>query len=262
MTVALFSWGYWGWGNATRQLVQAADAAEAAHGFEPPVFVDVRLRRQGRARGFGGNAFRDLVGASRYLWMEDLGNEDVATGAGGITIRKPEAVAKLLELALQAAKSQRRVIFYCACEYPWVDGKRSCHRDKITDLLLAHAKKLGRRLVIEEWPGGDPVEERLEIDRKFFSAVMRGRMSVPFEVAQLFAGLPWGSQVSLHCKGEDGTGVATVGPARFAAASKNGEGFWYLPVMEPAVPGATRETLIRSAEKWRKARGLHKRETR
>jgi hypothetical protein len=35
--MTMFSWGYYGWGNATAQFVQAADAAEAARGFAPPM---------------------------------------------------------------------------------------------------------------------------------------------------------------------------------------------------------------------------------
>jgi hypothetical protein len=47
----LFSWGFWGWGTSTPQLVEATDALEAARGFNPPVFVDTRLLRSGRAPG-------------------------------------------------------------------------------------------------------------------------------------------------------------------------------------------------------------------
>src|SRR5438128_12186479 len=32
------------------------------------------------------------------------------------------AVAELVDLALGAAEANRRIIFYCACEYPRVDG--------------------------------------------------------------------------------------------------------------------------------------------
>jgi hypothetical protein len=52
-----FSWGYWGWGNSVPQFLQAAAAHEAARGFMPPAFADVRLRRSGRAPGFNGRAF-------------------------------------------------------------------------------------------------------------------------------------------------------------------------------------------------------------
>jgi hypothetical protein len=65
MTITVFSWGFWGWGNATKQLVNATDIAERMQGFEEPIFVDIRFRRQGRAKGFVGDAFRDSVGASR-----------------------------------------------------------------------------------------------------------------------------------------------------------------------------------------------------
>jgi hypothetical protein len=41
----LFTWGYYGWGNHTPQLVEAVDAVETSRGFEPPIFVDIRIRR-------------------------------------------------------------------------------------------------------------------------------------------------------------------------------------------------------------------------
>ena len=119
---------------------------EIAEEFRPPIFLDVRLRRQGRAKGFVGNAFRDLVGESRYRWMEDLGNLTIATGGRGVRIKNPAAVSELLERAVQAAGERRRVIFYCACEFPRLDGKLACHRLEITDRLLAHAKKIGRSI--------------------------------------------------------------------------------------------------------------------
>ena len=105
---------------------------ERARGFRPPIFVDTRLRRQGRAKGFVGSAFRDLVGEARYRWMQDLGNAHIASGERGIKIKCPQAATDLLELAFKALKDHRHVIFYCACDFPWCEGKRHCHRDKIT----------------------------------------------------------------------------------------------------------------------------------
>jgi hypothetical protein len=61
-----FSWGFSGWGNATRQLVAAIDAAERQRAFAPPMFIDIRFRRSGRAVGFRDDAFEDLVGWRRY----------------------------------------------------------------------------------------------------------------------------------------------------------------------------------------------------
>lgn len=60
--VNLFSFGYWGSGNATRQLVRAIDVVEGSRGFEPPLFVDIRMRREGRAAGFVGEAFARFEG--------------------------------------------------------------------------------------------------------------------------------------------------------------------------------------------------------
>jgi len=54
--------GLLGLGQCNRQLVEATNAAEHARGFKPPIFVDIRLRRQGRAQGFVSNAFCNLVG--------------------------------------------------------------------------------------------------------------------------------------------------------------------------------------------------------
>ena len=45
----IFTWGYYGWGNATPQLLAAVDAVETNRGFEPPNFVDIRIRRTVRA---------------------------------------------------------------------------------------------------------------------------------------------------------------------------------------------------------------------
>ena len=260
MTITLFSWGYWGWGNATERLVEAFDKAEKSREFRPPLFVDARLRRQGRAKGFVGNAFRDLVGTSRYRWIQDLGNLAIATGSGGVQIKNPAAVADLLDLALHAADERRRVIFYCACEYPALDGALACHRRTIADLLLAHAKKIGRSISIVEWPGDTPTETRISVDKKMFSAIMRGRMSVPFADDRLptFAALPWASMLTVECDDDGRTGIVAVGPARFSA-SNDGTGFWYLPLVEPADPHATKEALLRRSVKWREARGLSER---
>ena len=262
MSLTLFSWGYWGWGNATPQLVQAADAAEAAKGFRPPIFLDVRLRRQGRAKGFVGNAFCDMVGESRYRWIEDLGNLAIAAGREGVEIKSPSAVAELLKHAVHAADEGRRVIFYCACEYPSLDGKLTCHRLEIADRLLDHANRVGQPITIVEWPGGEPAETRLKVDRKTFSSVMRGRRSIPFTSDRLhdLAGLPWGTSLALECEGDAITEYVAVGPPKFATSTKRA-GFWYLPVIEPPQPGATKESLHKHAAQWRKAHGLDERKS-
>ena len=86
--ITLFSWGYWGWGNATDKLLAAVDATEKARGFEPPFFVDIRLRRSVRAKGFDGDAFGQLLQPARHRHMSSLGNQNIATRKAGIKIEE------------------------------------------------------------------------------------------------------------------------------------------------------------------------------
>jgi hypothetical protein len=194
--LVLFSWGYWGWGNATAELIRAVDAAEASRGFEPPIFVDIRIRRSVRAKGFTGDAFEKAVGLGRYRWIQDLGNESVLTGRRGRCIRNPRAAARLLDLALEAAQRRRRILFFCACEFPI-----SCHRDDVAKLVLAEARRRGIALVVEEWPGGQPADILLTLDEVEFRRVASGAKSIrignqlPLGAA---ASVAWGSPLKLN----------------------------------------------------------------
>src|SRR6266849_159936 len=98
--ITLFTWGYWGWGTTTDRLVEAAGAVERARGFEPPLFVDIRIQRSVRAAGFKGGAFPRTVGRERYVWMRSLGNAAVLERVPGIRINDPAAADTLLDLAL------------------------------------------------------------------------------------------------------------------------------------------------------------------
>src|SRR5262245_2176608 len=100
----LFTRGYYGWGNATPQLVEAVDAVEASRGFEPPTFVDIRIRRTVRAKGFRGSAFEKLLGPTRHRWMKSLGNKFILTRTGpSPQIADRSAAGELLDLALESA---------------------------------------------------------------------------------------------------------------------------------------------------------------
>lgn len=124
MATTLFTWGYYGWGNHTPQLVKAVDAVEASRGFQPPVFVDIRIRRAVRAKGFQGSKFEELLGQDRYRWMKSLGNEQIVKKSGpAIQIADPSAAEELLDLALEMAKQKRRLLFFCSCIYPRDKGR-------------------------------------------------------------------------------------------------------------------------------------------
>ena len=149
-TITLFSFGYWGWGSATTQLVQAIDAVEAARGHAAPLFVDIRISRSVRAKGFDGSAFEAVVGPPRYLWLDALGNLGIQDG-GDMRIKDPTAANTLLDIAERCAHENRRVLFFCACATP-----SKCHRSAVTQLLLKAAARRKLPVEVVEWPGGEP----------------------------------------------------------------------------------------------------------
>jgi len=110
--LSMFSWGFAGWGNATPQLIAAVDAAERKRGFNPPIFVDIRFKRTGRAKGFKDHTFEDLLGWRRYRWMPTLGSSAIVTRKRKTTIAAPKAARQLLDMALEASDRSARVIFF------------------------------------------------------------------------------------------------------------------------------------------------------
>jgi hypothetical protein len=226
MTTTIFTWGYYGWGNHTPHLVEAVDAVESSRGFQPPFFVDIRIRRSVRAAGFTGPALEKLVGKDRHRWMKSLGNKFIETRTGpSIQIADPSAAKELLDLAVESASDKQRLIFFCSCPWPRWDGKVGCHRTTVASLVLKAATKRAIRVKVVEWPGGEPKRIDLEVSPKDFAAVKKGRMTVPLgrkvDLAQ-FAGLPWCSIATLHSGGESLHRV--VGPAIFQTIG------WVLPI--------------------------------
>ncbi len=227
----MFSWGYWGWGNATLELRKAVDAVERSRGFKPPIFVDVRLKRSVRAVGFNGNAFGNLLGEGRYHWINRLGNERIGTGQGGVKIADPSAAPELLELAIEADKQKRRVIFFCSCEYLRFDDGFKCHRWNVGTLLLKAAEKAELPLQVQEWPGGDSERFTVKLDDNQLKKLWRSGRYVPLGGLQQLpklAGLPHGSVVRLESRqgSEEHEFDIVSGPTVYRS------GQWRLPVYE------------------------------
>lgn len=249
----IFTWGYYGWGNHTRRLIRAVDLVERERGFNPPIFVDIRIRRNVRAAGFTGPAFERLLGPGRYRWMKSLGNRFIETRTGPrVQIASPTAAAELLDVAIESGRNEQRVLFFCSCQWPRCDGKISCHRTTVARLLLKEARKRGTRLQVVEWPGGEPKHTELGVTPEVFDAVRRGRMSVPLgkrAALAAFAGMPWCSIVTLASRGEKLHRI--VGPA----IVQRGE--WVLPVLFLYFDPATdMVTYRKQAEKVRRSWGL------
>ena len=253
MTTTLFTWGYYGWGNHTPDLVEAVDAVETSRGFQPPIFVDIRIRRSVRAAGFTGPAFERLLGQDRYRWMRSLGNTFIETRTGpDIQIAEPTAADELLDLAIEKDRHKQRLLFFCSCQWPKCDGKIACHRATVAELVLKAATKRGVHVEVVEWPGGDPKRIDLEVTPKDFAAVTKGRRTVPLgkrvDLAQV-AGLPWSSRAKLH-SGEE-TLHRVVGPAISQTSG------WSLPVLHGSLDPATGLNEYRQeAKKLRNELGL------
>ncbi len=239
--LTLFTWGYWGWGSATGQLIEAVDAVEMDRGYEPPLFVDIRISRSVRARGFDGSAFENAVGVSRYRWLDVLGNAAVK-GGGAMRIMDPAAADTLLDIALACARNHQRILFFCACEFP-----ATCHRSKIADLVFQAAGHRKLPVQVVEWPGGEPRLGSFEVQlsKTAFEKVYRGGKSIPLDdpvpLAEM-AAVPWYSLVLIRHNKEQK--LLVTGPIRYR------KGGWYLPsygYIEPDEPANRTRRHIQEA---------------
>jgi hypothetical protein len=240
--LTLFTFGYWGWGNATRELIRVVDAKERKKGFKPPIFFDIRYSRNVRAKGFRGNAFERLLPRGRYRWFPRLGNSHIATG-GGIKIADPYSARILLEEALRYAKDNRRVILFCACPEPC-----KCHRRIVANLVLKEATRIGREIRIVEWPGGAPLRTTVRVNESIYEAVSSWRLAnVPLRGRPRdLVCLPWGSIVDIE-SGKQSFPIMT-GPAEYHNA-------WLLPIWEQCEPSMHATQLRSRSEKFCKRFG-------
>ncbi|MGE0400324.1 MAG: hypothetical protein AB7T06_26655 [Kofleriaceae bacterium] len=145
-----FQWGYAGWGNHTRFVVDLVDRIEAARGFAPPLFADIRIRRAVRAVGFRDRAFETLLGPDRYVWLRGLGNRRILDPSlTEHVLDDPRDIETLA--ALITVRTDRRVIYFCSCASP--AKQHTCHRALVTKTLLAHARRKKLAITADEWPG-------------------------------------------------------------------------------------------------------------
>jgi hypothetical protein len=248
--IQIFSFGYYGWGNSTPQLVQAVDAVERRRGFKPPIFVDIRIRRAVRAPGFNGNAFEKLLGEKRHRWMKALGNKQIVNRTGPpIQIAEPSAVNDLLDLAIVAAEDRRRLIFFCSCAWPRFQGRVKCHRTRVAALAIKAAERRQLDVEVVEWPGGKASLMDLPIDSMSFDGLMRDRFYVPagrLALAQS-AAIAWGSTATITADGQHVQAV--IGPAQFRRGS------WQLPILFQGESHSLSD-IRRESAKVRKAYGF------
>jgi hypothetical protein len=252
--VTAFTWGYWGWGTHADDFVRNVDAVERARGWRRPLFVDIRIRRMVRAPDFQQNAFEKIVGQQRYRWMKTLGNRSIITKKRRLEIADPKAVNDLLECVLKAHDEKRRVLFFCACEYPGTVHSPNCHRATVGGLLLEAAHRKGVRLTVAEWPGGEPRTAELRTSPQAVKKVLRGATRVPLLELSLrdnpdLTSLPWCSRLKLS-SGESSVAIVS-GPAKKIGRE------WFLPILGPEIrkETVTLTTLQKMASHLRRSLG-------
>lgn len=240
-----FMWGYEGWGPHTRALVRVVDEIEKSRGMTPPLFVDVRYRRNVRAVGFRGNAFEQLIGRRRYRWIKKLGNENIGSD-GRIKIADQSGIIELLQLIIEAEEANQRVIFFCSCPEPCY-----CHRLHVARLAVRAAHWHGIDLTVSEWPGGAPRAITLPIGHLLVRNALRNATRISLDELQTnkvreLTSLPWYSRVDLVS--DKGHAAIMSGPAQLAAAG------WYLPSIAPH-DCRTTDTLTtlkkRALQRWK-----------
>jgi hypothetical protein len=242
-----FTWGYHGWGSESKHFVRAADWMEKKRGFLPPVFVDLRFARAGRAANFKGNLFRDIVGSHRYVWMPKLGNKRIKTKTGKrMQIADPAAAVVLFNQILKLSKKRRRVVMFCACPQPMHGGRPACHRALVADLLLKEAKTHRLTLQLSEWPGEQPVSMTVRAGK---SQIDMKRCTVPLGPLDgkrpSMAVLGWGSRIRFETPEWHRTII--TGPADVQ------RGQWTLGVFEDATFSGKAEASALSRKFVKKA---------
>lgn len=260
-TLTLFTWGYWGWGTAAHWFVDAADAVETSRGFRPPQFVDIRISRSVRAPGFNGPSFERTLGPSRYQWMPALGNVAILQG-GKLQIKNPTAAEDLLDLAEERHGERRRVLFFCACEFPGLENRGGCHRTTVARLVLEAAARRHLKAQIVEWPGGEPLNAlKITVSPDAFSRLNRGAKSIlltePVSLANV-ASIPWYSFAEIQPSGATNAsrGVLT-GPAKYDRKSG-----WWVPRLKDTHLTRPSDALRQRIQKLRSEGGFEPRRTR
>jgi hypothetical protein len=227
-TIKAFTWGYYGWGSASKDFIRAVDAHEKTRGFQPPLFIDIRFHRSVKAANFQDRTFERIVGPERYLWEKRLGNKQIGEKTGArLQISDPHSADEVLERIINLSNQRQRVLMFCSCMQALHLGEVSCHRAVVADLLLEAAKKRRLKLEVAEWPGDDPVYTVVDADAEQERALSKGLRYVPIGLANgpvpPLATLGWGSQVNF--RSDSASRLVVTGPA-YIRKSK-----WHLEIL-------------------------------
>ena len=146
--VGIFSFGYWGWGSRVKELKRSFLKFNKTTRGRGILWVDIRIRRNVRAKGFNGDKTEELFGAHSYVWMKDFGNVNILDGRNGVTIKNYQAgFSQLCEVVKKAKRQNLDLILFCACECV-----SECHRNNVMRWLKQ--KRISGAKVYGEFPAG------------------------------------------------------------------------------------------------------------
>jgi hypothetical protein len=131
LEVGIFSFGYWDWGSRVKELRRRFLKYNKNSRGRGILWVDIRIRRNVRAKGFNGDKPQQLLGKRNYVWLQDFGNEDILNHRAGVKIRNyEEGFRQLRELVRRAKTSKNDLILFCSCEC-----LSECHRNNVMKWL-------------------------------------------------------------------------------------------------------------------------------
>lgn len=202
----IYTFGYEGWGPHLSLLKKTFEAQNMLIRGRGLRWVDVRLKKQSRAKSFTGSNPEKLFGSNKYTHIKELGNESIATKSNKIKLFDQKlGYAKLENELLKARAENKDLILFCSCI-----AYDECHRKKIVESSPMNIKKAYYKNpfydYVPEWP---PVrEEYVEINlcklyprRKFkFTNSdilhLKTKVNIPGYVSPLV--IPYGVRISFY----------------------------------------------------------------
>jgi hypothetical protein len=134
-SVTLHSYGCWA-AERDRSAQRGGRCRRCELRTQTTVFADVRLKRSERPKGFSGDAFKRVVGESRYSWMRGLGREKICDKRLWVKMLCPEtAVDCSMSCRMPRVTTSRALVLRLR-----VSARRqetTCHKDTVGDLLLS-----------------------------------------------------------------------------------------------------------------------------
>ncbi len=146
--VGIFSFGYWGWGNRVpemKRLYAKHNNGLRGRGIK---WVDVRIRRSVRAKGFNGVTPERLLGKGNYVWIREFGNENILKGKDGVKILDFDGgFERLTKEVGDCRKRNLDLVLFCSCDH------NQCHR--FTLIKRLKRRRIASARVYGEYPHGE-----------------------------------------------------------------------------------------------------------